>query len=163
VSRTTAKAQRVDKKLLRAALVESLTRALEVARAAHSAATEGATHGEARAENSKDTRGLEQSYVARGQAQRVAELESAINTAASLQVENFATEAAVRLCSLVTVASDDAKTSYWLLPVGGGSILHGVVAITPSSPVGRALLGRNVGDVVNVQGRDVELEIIDSC
>jgi len=36
---------------------------------------EGATHEENKPENDKDTRALEQSYLARGQAQRVVELQ----------------------------------------------------------------------------------------
>jgi hypothetical protein len=67
-----------DKSALVVELIERIAAALEAARAAHRAATEGATHEQARPENSKDTRGLEQSYVARGQAARVAELEASL-------------------------------------------------------------------------------------
>ena len=59
------------KQALRDELLAALAASLATARDAHAAAVEGATHGEARAENDKDTRGLEQSYLARGQAQRV--------------------------------------------------------------------------------------------
>ena len=55
---------------LKAVLLAQLEAALATARAAHKAAVEGATHAEARPENDKDTRGLEQSYLARGVAQR---------------------------------------------------------------------------------------------
>ncbi|HEX2686728.1 MAG TPA: hypothetical protein VHN14_08920, partial [Kofleriaceae bacterium] len=58
-----------DKATLKAELVAQLVAALDLAQRAHAAALEGATHAEARAENPKDTRGLEQSYLARGQAQ----------------------------------------------------------------------------------------------
>ena len=68
----------MTKAALKAELIAALTVALDTARRAHAAAIEGATHAEAKPENDKDTRGLEQSYLARGQAQRVAELEAGL-------------------------------------------------------------------------------------
>ena len=52
----------------------------------HAAATEGATHSEARPENDKDTRGLELSYLARGQAQRVAELQIVLGAVSEMRL-----------------------------------------------------------------------------
>jgi transcription elongation GreA/GreB family factor len=149
-----------DKSKLRAELVAQLTAALAVARAAHAAAIEGATHPQARAENSKDTRGLEQSYIARGQAQRVAELEAAVAdvTAMVLRVADR-----VALGALIEIAEADAQLAYFVAPSGGGNVLAGgVQVITPVSPLGRALLGRRVGDVVELQlaGKTRELEIV---
>lgn len=51
-------------------LIAALERTLELLERAHADAAEGATHEEAKPEDDKDTRALEQSYLARGQAQR---------------------------------------------------------------------------------------------
>jgi transcription elongation GreA/GreB family factor len=150
---------RPDRQTLRAALVLHLTHALESARAAHQAAVEGATHGEARAENSKDTRGLEQSYVARGQAQRVAELEAAAHLAARISTEAPRGDI-VRVGSLVVIDNGIDQTTYWLIPVGGGTNIDGVVVVTPASPLGKAMLGREVGDEIAVDQAKTQREVI---
>jgi transcription elongation GreA/GreB family factor len=141
-----------DKAELKAELVAQLTAALDSAERAHAAAIEGATHTEARAENPKDTRGLEQSYLARGQAQRVAELQAGLAAVAALAVRRFAPADPVALGALVTVDEDGAAQRLFLAPHGGGSVLAGgVQVVTPSSPLGRAVLGKRVDDDVELR------------
>ena len=136
---------------LRDALLARARTALDTARAAHAAAVEGATHSEARAENDKDTRGLEQSYLARGLASRVAELDGAVDAIA--QLPDAAASARSMMGSVITTEDGDGKVlRYFVAPWGGGEVLPGdVVVVTPSSPIGRALLGREAGDDVEVQ------------
>lgn len=142
----------IDKAALKAELVAQLTAALEIAQAAHAAAVEGATSDEARPENDKDTRGLEQSYLARGQALRVAELEAAVADTTALAPRAFTSQDRVALGALVSVDEDDAQHRFFLVPHGGGSLLSGgVQVVTPSSPLGRALLGAREGDEVEVR------------
>ncbi len=95
-----------SKSTLKAALLAQLEAALATTRAAHKAAVEGATHAEARPENDKDTRGLEQSYLARGVAQRAAELEAAVAAIAGWQPQAFAEDAAIAVGALVAVDDD---------------------------------------------------------
>jgi transcription elongation GreA/GreB family factor len=136
---------------MRPELVAQLDAQLATARAAHAAALEGATHPEAKAENDKDTRGLEQSYIARGQAQRIAELEAAIDVLKAMQLRTFADGAAVAISALVVVDEDGDAHRYWLAPHGGGATLTGGVSVvTPVSPLGRALLGKHAGDEVEL-------------
>lgn len=147
------------KTALRGLLIEALQAALASAHAAYRAAIEGATHAEAKAENSKDTRGLEQSYVARGQAQRVAELETGVATVTTMTVEPHAS-GPVRIGSLATVRDqNDGRTAhYWIAPAGGGTMLidtsltgqRDIIVLTPISPLGRALLTRTVGDEITL-------------
>ena len=133
---------------LRSALVARLEQDLATARAAHDAAIEGATHEEARAENDKDTRGLEQSYLARGLAQRVAELEAAVAGVPAMPLD---TRAQVSLGALVTVDEDDEQRVFFVAAHGGGLELPGkVTVITPGSPIGRALLGKREDDECEV-------------
>lgn len=153
-----------DKAPLRAELLAQLAQALETARAAHASAIEGATHPEAKAENDKDTRGLEQSYVARGQAQRVAELESAVADVTRMQLRAFGTGDPIAIGAVVTVAEGTTRHRYFVAPAGGGNVLAGEVhVITPPSPLGRALLGKRLDDEVEVRlaGKLRELEIVD--
>lgn len=147
----------VDKAALRAQLHGVLTAALEAARLAYAAAIEGATHPEARAENDKDTRGLEQSYLARGQAQRVAELEAAVHDVAVFKPRVFTAKDPISLGALVVIEEDGARRSYFVAPGGGGSVLAGdVQVITTVSPLGRALLGKRTGDEVELRLGDRE-------
>ncbi len=155
-----------DKSQLRTELHAQLVSALETARAAHAAAIEGATHPEARAENDKDTRGLEQSYLARGQAQRVAELDAGVADVAAMKLRVFSSDDPVAMSALVVVREDGQDRSYFVAPSGGGNVLSGdVQVITPVSPVGRALLGKRVDDIAEVRagGRVRELELVSIC
>jgi transcription elongation GreA/GreB family factor len=141
-----------SKAALKAELISVLEATLATARAAHAAAIEGSTHEEARAENDKDTRGLEQSYLARGQALRVAELEAAIGDVTALALRTFSAQSPVALSALVTVEEDDGAHQFWLAPAGGGSVLGGAVqVVTPSSPLGQALLGKRIDDEVELR------------
>ncbi|MDX2093198.1 MAG: GreA/GreB family elongation factor [Kofleriaceae bacterium] len=152
-----------DKADLRAQLLLHLAAGLETARAAHAAAIEGATHPEAKAENDKDTRGLEQSYIARGQAQRVAELEAAVSDIKALKLRQFVEEDAVAMSALVVVDEDGDQHCYWIAPHGGGTTLDGdVQVVTPVSPLGRALIGKHIGDEVELPlaGKRRTLEIL---
>ena len=136
-----------SKSTLKAALLAQLEAALATARAAHKAAVEGATHAEARPENDKDTRGLEQSYLARGVAQRAAELEAAVAGIAGWQPRAFAEDAAIGVGALVAVDDDGRARQFLIAGHGGGLTLPGqVTVVTPSSPIGRALLGRRVDE-----------------
>src|SRR6185436_11315078 len=116
-----------DKAALQAELLRTLNGALETARAAHAAAVAGAIDDEARPENDKDTRGLEQSYLARGQAQRVAELEAAVSDVGSLKLRDFGDGAAIAMSALVEVGEGASTHRYFVAPAGGGTMLAGDV------------------------------------
>ena len=153
----------MTKQALRDELLAALAASLATARAAHAAAVEGATHGEARAENDKDTRGLEQSYLARGQAQRVEELATAVAAIETMAWRRFGAGDAIDLGALVTADEDGDAHRFLIAPQGGGITLSGgVQVVTPRSPLGRALVGRRAGDDVEVQrpGGNRELTIV---
>lgn len=154
---------------LRTSLLAALEQALATARAAHDAAVEGATHEEARPENDKDTRGLEQSYLARGHAQRVAELESGLAAVAAMQPRAHPPGAPISSGALVTVSEHGERRRLWIAPHGGGlTLLEGgqpVTVLTPSSPLARALLGKRVDEECELgsgQGtRTLEIEAVE--
>ncbi|CAN5633421.1 GreA/GreB family elongation factor [soil metagenome] len=144
--------RRVNKQALKTELIAQLEMALTTARAAHAAAIEGSTHEEAKPENDKDTRGLEQSYLARGQAQRVAELEAAIGDVTALALRSFGPTTAIAMSALVAVEEDGVELELFIAPAGGGNIVgKHVPVVTPNSPLGRALLGKKTGDDIELQ------------
>ena len=140
-----------DKPALRTELVAQLTAQLATAQAAHAAAIEGATHAEAKPENDKDTRGLEQSYLARGQAQRVAELEAAVAETTKLKLRELGEGDPIAITAVVSVDENGAEHRFFVVPHGGGNILAGnIQVVTPTSPLGRALLGKKIDDEIEV-------------
>src|SRR3954465_9678677 len=90
-------------------LVSLLAADLEAAERAHRATREAATHEEAKPENDKDTRALEQSYLARGQARRIAALREGLAHVQSLAVGAAPEGRPVALGALVTTEEDDEE------------------------------------------------------
>jgi len=118
---------------------------------AQKATVAGATAEEAKSEHSKDTRALEQTYLARGQAQRVEELHEGLSRVAALPLRAFAEAEPVAVGALISIEEDGASSDILLVPFGGGIRLSGgEQVVTPASPLGRALIGRARGDVVEL-------------
>lgn len=141
-----------EKRALVAELVRRLEVELETLEAAQRATQEAATHEEARPENDKDTRALEQSYLARGQAKRALELRAALDAARATPVRAFAEGVPIALGALVTLEDDRGEQRVLIAPSGGGEELAGGVrVVTPPSPVGAALLGKVEGDEVELR------------
>lgn len=137
-------ARQRSKAELKADLLRQLEQQLATARAAHAAATEGAISDEARPENDKDTRGLEQSYLARGHAQRVADLEAAATVVSGMPTQPMKT---VAVGALVTIEEDERERALLVAAHGGGLVVgEDVTVVTPTSPMGRALHGKVVDD-----------------
>lgn len=154
-----------SKEALKNELKEILERALETATRAQKTTHEAATHAEAKPENDKDTRALEQSYLARGQAKRVVELTSALRDVVGMKLRSFAEDDIVALSAVVeTTEDDDAERVLFMCPGGGGtSLAQGQVQVTtPDSPLGQALLGKTAGEAIEVTlaGKKREIEII---
>lgn len=141
-----------SKQALRDELAEKLAADLATRERSHRAAREGATHEEAKPENDKDTRALEQSYLARGEAMRVDELKQALADVQSMRLREFQSGEAAALGALVSVEDDAGTTVSWLAPHGGGvRLAEGTVqVVTPKSPLGKALLGKCAGDECEV-------------
>lgn len=145
-------------------LVRALAADLATLERAHEATRAGATHEEAKPENDKDTRALEQSYLARGQAMRIEELRAGLADVASLPLRPLAAGAPIALGALVEAEEEGAPLVLFVAPHGGGTKLAGgrVQVVTPRSPLGRALLGKTDGDSCELQleGRTREIVIL---
>jgi hypothetical protein len=142
-----------SKERLKEELTKLLASDLATRERAHKAAREGATHEEAKPENDKDTRALEASYLARGEALRVEELRASLAEVQSMTLRAVREGEPAALGALVLAEEDGAPLILWLAPHGGGNRLaDGTVQIvTPKSPLGRALIGKRAGDECEVR------------
>lgn len=154
----------ISKSDLKRELLLALQAELAHAEAAYKKTREGATHEEAKPENDKDTRALEQSYLARGQATRVEDLRTAIADVEAMQIKDGPEDRPAALGVVLEVEDEDEKrTTYFMTPHGGGTKLAGGVhVITPKAPLGRAFLGKREGDEaeVIVAGKSRSLTIV---
>ncbi len=121
-----------------------------------------ATHEESKPENKYDTRGLEASYLARAQSERVLDLKELSQVTNAIKYREFAPEDPIAISALIEIENDGKNQWLLLLPKGGGqsvSVNNSLIkVITPESPLGAQLLGKSVGDCVSV--RDLEYEIL---
>lgn len=131
-------------------LASGLDAYVRAARAAHAEAT----HEQSKAENKYDTRGLEASYLARGQSKQAAEIEAAIAAFGKLDARAYVPGEAIDLGALVELDSAGEQTLYFIGPKAGGTeVMHQkreVLVLTPQSPLGAQLMGRKQGDVLQM-------------
>lgn len=138
--------------------------------AAAQRAIETATSEESEAENKYDTFGLEASYLAHGQSKRVAECETDLITFKKLKVTERLADEPVSIGSLVTL--EDEKSVLQLVfisPVAGGLKVkykkNIITLVTPSSPIGRAIISSRLGDEIEVNPGEEKkyYQITDIC
>ena len=155
------KLMNVDKRALISELRAAIAREIGVLAAAARDAREAATHEEAKPENDKDTRAIEAAYLAGAQADRARELERMANALEFLALRDHKADDAIGLSAIVELDHDGTRSVYFLAPVGGGMKARvsgtDVQVITPQAPMGQALLGRTVGDVIEVRKREYEI------
>lgn len=146
-------------------LRESLTREVAEARRVATETAAAANHPEARPENDKDTRKIELSYLAAGQAARAHELETAVAMLTTMPVREFDEDDPLGAGALVELDIDGKTQRVLIAPAGGGQKLATddgeVSVVTPQSPLGGGLLGKRVGESFDLhvagQIRDVEI------
>lgn len=125
-----------------------------------------ATHAESTAENKYDTFGLEAAYLAEGLSRRVSELKLAIQTYQNLNLRDFS-ELPIGIGALVELENEEGDVLHYFFigPAGAGLILElssgNYKVITPASPMGQQLLGKEIGDEVTLMlnGKIVRLEV----
>jgi transcription elongation GreA/GreB family factor len=154
-------APRLDKRLILDELRRLVHADLGAVAASQQETQAGATHEESKPENDKDTRALESSYLARGLARRVGELQDAATLLDALELRTFADEAPIALSALVALEDGEGEVRHYFVAPGGGGLkldISGtkVAIVTPPSPLGRALIGKRTDDDVELhtpQGR----------
>lgn len=159
----------MDKHNVHNAITESLLSRYETAKWAAKQAHEAATNKESVAENKYDTFGLEASYLAHGQSQRVLECEKDWLVFDKKLPVLFAEEDVVGLWCLVALSelnSINPITKYFFIsPCAGGLCIDiegkPVYLVTTATPVGKVLFGKMLGDEVELaqNGKQTAYEI----
>ncbi|MEZ4230171.1 MAG: GreA/GreB family elongation factor [Polyangiaceae bacterium] len=156
-----------DKAALVFGALEQLRLQLEELTRAANATREGAVHEEARPENDKDTRALEQSYLARGQAQRVVETEAALQRLRFMELREFGEATPIALSALIRVEVNQREQRLFLVNAGGGIRLMDaggeIQLVSVEAPLGQALVGKEVGEAfeLRIGGALREYEILE--
>jgi transcription elongation GreA/GreB family factor len=147
----------MDKKFLVEQLAERLREASHVARKASQAAADVARDGATPAEKREDARtALEFGALAKGQKERADRLAAELSTLAIFSPKAFSAHTPISLGAIVEVEDGELGRTFFLAPVGAGIELTGpggdgfLSVVTPVSPIGKAVLGRKVGDSVEV-------------
>lgn len=152
----------MNKKKLISELIEIVKKNLQAAIAAAQNTYDDATNEESKAENKYDTRGLEASYLAGAQAERVADIKMTLASYESVVIRNFNADSKIALTALVEISNSEKSTWILLMPKGGGQILNfdgmQIQVITPESPLGKNLTGKEVGDIVQISAGDKSRE-----
>ncbi len=144
----------MNKRAILKKIVARLADELETYFRAANASRAEATHESSKAENKYDTRGLEASYLARGQSRQAAEIKSAIAEFEKLPARTFGADEPVGLGALVELDQGGERSFYFIGPRAGGTeVVHDkkeILVITPQSPLGAQLAGKKSGETLQL-------------
>jgi len=147
----------MDKTALQQAILAELQSELTLLTEAANTARDEATNEESRSEDKYDMRSQSAAYLAAGQAKLAGEIANAIAAYQALPVRRFGPGELVATGALVTLEARKRRSWYFLGPQHGGLEvrLNGatIIVVTGASPLGRQLVGRNVGETVTLPGR----------
>lgn len=151
----------MNKNSLFAALQSEVEKNLRLATDAAKNTYDMATNAEFKAENKYDTRSLEASYLAGAQAERVADLRDTFLLVTNFKIKSFTDDDKIEVGAVIELVSQKKSTWTIILPTGGGQNFEfenrRINVITPNSPLGRAAIGKYVGDSVVINGREFEI------
>ncbi len=159
----------MNKQLIVGKIIAHLEEELELYRRAAKAAFDEATSEQSKAENKYDTRGLEASYLARGQARQVAETEESLIQLRSLAATPSSPPTTIGNGTLVEMEQGKERVWYFIAPCAGGTeIRHAnkdILVLTPHSPLGRALVGKKAGEAVTLvlAGKPQKQKVVSLC
>lgn len=143
----------MNKKPLIKAIIQQLQTQLKTAKSALKMAADTATHKETVAENKYDTFGLEASYLAHGQQQRVADTLLAIQRFEDLQYRCKQSHEEVGIASLVKIENDNNEQQYFFIAEDAGGLKidwqeKHITVISADAPLCKQMLGKSVDDDV---------------
>lgn len=141
-----------DKVQVLAALQEALTRELEALDSVAAQARDEVTSAETKQEGQYDTRATEASYLARGQAARIAEIRRMAAWADVFDASAPLRPPVVQVGAIVALEGERTEIVF-IAPAGGHRLQVGTFAvnvISPSSPLGAALADLEEGDACEV-------------
>ena len=147
----------MDKLALVAQLASRIQQVATIAQRAVVDAATAARDGATPSEKRDDGRvALEFQSLAKGQSHRVEKANAELAALEHFRPQPLARKARITVGAVVEVEDGAAGRTFFLAPVGAGVELTGpdgdgfLSVVTPTSPIGRAVLGRSVGDTVQV-------------
>lgn len=154
----------MDKHNVLQLIIQQLQADLELLERAARTAHQAATDSENLPDNKYETLALEASYLAQGQANRAQQVRLELADFKSMVCRRFTSDDVIRLSALVTLEDGDGNERLIFLGPGAGGLKVPlgkceVMVVTPQSPLGRGLLGLQVGD--QVSGGQRQYEIVD--
>ncbi|MEI6860077.1 MAG: transcription elongation factor [Shewanella sp.] len=181
-----ANSAKLDKRLIFDRIISGLELAKQAAISAVKQAHETATHSETVAKSKYETFGLEASYLAHGQALRVAKFDAELLAYRSLNLYSFFDEFGIDLSALVTLEDESGIESTYFIGPGAPGMkidleidkkaainldkechklldkeLQMVIVITPSSPMGQSLMGKYLDDSMQLNiGEQLKVYVI---
>lgn len=146
----------MNKQKIKQAILDKLETIHQTALSATQIAIDAATDEETVPEHKYDTLALEASYLAHGQAMRVKQCEEDISHYKALLIRDVTNDSCVGLSSLVVLLDEQEQQGYFFVgPCAGGVSFEyqgkQVSIVTPSAPLGSALIGKMAGDEVELE------------
>ncbi len=134
---------------IREELRARLLRLSKAAMEAHAAATDVGS----KAESKYDTRNLEASYLATGQARMVEELAESVRLFEAFELRAYAPTDAIEMGALVQTKISGHPAWFLLAPCAGGLEINcegcEVTILSPASPLFQQLHGKRVGEKID--------------
>lgn len=144
----------MDKRALTRSIISQLEAELALQTEAALGSRDEATDEESRAEDKYDMRSQSAAYLAAGQARLVAEIAGAIAAWKALSPRTFGPDEGIATGALVTLEAAGRRAAYIMGPQSGGLEARDgdstATVVTGASPLGRQLVGRCVGDFVQI-------------
>jgi transcription elongation GreA/GreB family factor len=101
-----------------------------------------------------DAGNVEAAYLESAQSKRLAEIQQASQVLNNVHLRKFSKRDGVSVTALVQLQWDDRDFFYFILPQSGGLKVSyqdcEVRLVTPQSPLGKELLGKKIGDSIEV-------------
>ncbi|MDD3180782.1 MAG: GreA/GreB family elongation factor [Opitutaceae bacterium] len=145
----------MKKSLLLQRIISHLAAELELFSTAARDTHADATDEQNKSEDKYDTRGLEASYLALGQSRQAVEVEQALRQFEILPARDFGPADPIDVGALVALEAGSEKTFYFVGPRAGGTEVKYdrkvVLVVTPQSPLGRQLVGKRQGDLLQIE------------
>ena len=164
----------MDKQSLLAQMNENLRESARLARNASEDAEHEARTGATPCEKRNDARvAIEYSQMAKAQARRARDARESLATLERFEPKPLGPRDRITIGAVVEIEDEEtgAGRTFFLAPVGAGMNLTGpdgdghITVVTPASPIGRAVRGRLVGDIIDVtiKGNLREWQITYAC
>ncbi len=145
--------------------ITQLAANISVAKQAVKVSRDTATHKDCLGSSKYETMGTEASYLAKGQGERLLELQRALAYFKQLKPESSKN---IQLTSLVALEDENGKSQSLLMAADAGGLKVSydkriVTVITPQAPMGKRLMGKTVGDAIELKftGKTRCFEVID--